>query len=73
MNYDEFIEIGKTVNGDYTISTIKPNKSNIFETAIMLTEFGQWHIVEEYNSKEDAIKGHERYCSMEVNELDKII
>ena len=73
MNFYEEIRIGNEKSGEYTINTIKPRNSNIFETAIMLTELGEWHIVEEYKTKEDAIKGHKKYCSMAVNELDKII
>ncbi|XZH36925.1 hypothetical protein ACSW82_04960 [Clostridium perfringens] len=73
MNSDEVIVIGNDINGDYTISTVKPKYSKIFETAIMLTEYGVWHIVEKYKNEEDAIKGHRKYCGMAVTELDKII
>lgn len=70
MTYYEFIEVGKTVNGEYTISTIKPSNSNIFETAIMLTELGDWHIVAKYKTLEDAAKGHNKYCDMNEKELE---
>lgn len=73
MSYDKFIEIGNTQVGDYTINTIKPNHSNIYETAIKLTELGDWHIVLKYISKEDAIKGHEIYCNMNENEIEEIL
>lgn len=69
-SYNEEIIIGNHINGDYTISTIKPKYSNIYETAIMLTELGDWHIVEKYSSKEDAIKGHEKYCNMNDEEIE---
>lgn len=45
--------------GEYTISTIKPKYSNIYETAIMLNELGSWHIVEVYTTKKEATKGYE--------------
>ena len=73
MNSDEVIVIGNDINGDYTISTVKPKYSKIFETAIMLTEFGEWHIVKKYTDKEEAKKGHKEYCNMTNKELDKII
>lgn len=73
MSFNKFIIVGNDINGDYTISTVKPKYSKFFETAIMLTEFGEWHIVEKYNDKEAAIKGHKKYYNMSVNELDKII
>lgn len=73
IKFDEFVIVGNDINGDYTISTVKPKNSKVFETAIMLTEFGTWHIVEAYEDEEAAIKGHKKYCNMSVNELDKII
>ena len=73
MDFYKFITIGCDENRDYTISTIKPTYSNVYETAIMLTELGDWNIVEKYNDKEDAIKGHNKYCNMTSEELDNII
>lgn len=73
ISFNKFITIGNKKNSDYTISTIKPKYSNVFETGIMLNEFGEWNVVEKYTNEEDAMKGHEKYCSMTVDELDKII
>ncbi|NFO56386.1 MULTISPECIES: hypothetical protein [unclassified Clostridium] len=74
MNYYyEEIDIGTYVNGDYTINTIKPKYSNEYETAVMLTEFGEWHIVEKDINKKDAEKSYNKYCNMTQEQLDKLI
>lgn len=67
------IHVGTYINGDYTIDTIKPRNSNEYETAIMLTEFGQWHIVKKDYDKTEAEKTFNKYCNMSQEELDKLI
>ena len=72
MNYTEHVIIGQDRKEDWLISTIKVAYSNIYETAICLEELGDWHVVEEYNTKEEAIKGHEKYKEMTDDELNKL-
>ena len=43
-----------------------------YETAIMLEEFGRWDVVEGYETKEEAIKGHEKYVAMSEEEICRI-
>ena len=71
--FNEEVYIGTYVNGEYTINTVKARYSNIYETAIMLTEFGQWHIVKEDHNKTDAEKTFKKYCDMSQEELNKLI
>lgn len=72
MKYTERVIIGIDNKEGWSISTIKLAYSNIYETAICLEELGDWHIVEEYNTKEEAIKGHEKYKKMTDDELNKL-
>ena len=72
-DYYKDITIGFNRNGSYTISTKKPKYSNVYETAVMLTELGIWHILDRTNDKEKAEYNHKKYISMKESELDKII
>lgn len=72
-DYYKEITIGYNQNGSYTISTKKPKYSTIYETAVMLTELGIWHILDRTNDKEKSEYNHKKYISMEESELDKII
>ena len=67
------IRIGSYVNGEYTIDTVKLRNSNEYETAIMLTEFGEWHIVKKDYDKTEAEKTFNKYCNMSQEELDRLI
>lgn len=69
-NYDERKVARDEVN-DYTIDTVLvTDRSWLYETAIMHEDFndGDWIIVEGYDTKEDAIKGHKKWlekCKIE--------
>lgn len=67
------MQIGRTTKNGIVISTVRPYCLawyGNFETAI---NFGDgWRIVEGYSSKKQAIKGHEKYKKMSVDELAKI-
>lgn len=58
----------------YIVSTVKSydNMYGAYETAIMLEEFGRWDVVEGYETKEEAIKGHEKYVAMSEEEISRI-
>lgn len=70
------VKIAREIRKDGTIiSTIKSYDEwyGKYETAVSF-EFEQtaWKILEGYPSKEEALKGHKRYCNMSTNELEKI-
>lgn len=58
----------------YIVSTVKSydNMYGAYETAIMLEEFGRWDVVEGYETKEEAIKGHEKYVAISEEEICRI-
>ena len=58
----------------YIISTVKSydNWYGFYETAIMLEGLDQWKIAEGYKTKEEAIKGHEKYVAMSKEEINRI-
>ena len=58
----------------YIISTVKSydNWYGFYETAIMLEDLDYWNIAEGYETKEEAIKGHEKYVAMSEEEINKI-
>ena len=58
----------------YIISTVKSydNWYGAYETAIGLKDLEHWKIVEGYETKEEAIKGHEKYVAMSEEEINKI-
>ena len=58
----------------YILSTISSydNWYGRYETAIRLEGIETWRIVEGYNTKEEALKGHEKYSDMPVEVISKI-
>ena len=70
MNYEEYVIVGKDNNNDWLISTIKPSYSNVYETAICLEGLDDWHIIEEYTTRELALEGHRKYKEMTDDELN---
>ena len=58
----------------YIISTVKSydNWHGAYETAIALKGLDHWKIAEGYETKEEAIKGHEKYVNMSVDEIERI-
>ena len=58
----------------YIISTVKSydNWYGAYETAIALKGLDHWKIAEGYETKEEAIKGHEKYVNMSVDEIERI-
>ena len=67
------IRLTKREDG-YIISTVKSydNWYGAYETAIALKGLDHWKIAEGYKTKEKAIKGHEKYVNMSVNEIERI-
>ena len=67
------IRLTKREDG-YIISTVKSydNWYGAYETAIMLKGLDYWNIVEGYETKEEAIKGHEEYVTMSEEEICRI-
>lgn len=67
------LKITKREDG-YIISTVKSydNWYGVYETAIMLEGSDYWKIAEGYKTKEEAIKGHEKYVAMSEEEINKI-
>ena len=67
------IRLTKREDG-YIISTVKSydNWYGFYETAIMLEGLDYWNIAEGYKTKEEAIKGHEKYVAMSEEEINKI-
>lgn len=57
----------------YIISTISSfdNWYGPYETAIR-TEGSNWKVAEGYENAEDALKGHEKYCAMSEEYINKI-
>ena len=43
-----------------------------YETGISLNNGKTWDIAEGYNSHEDAVIGHEKYCAMSKKELENL-
>ena len=58
----------------YIISTVKSydNWYGAYETAIALKGLDYWKIAEGYKTKEEAIKGHEKYVNMSADEIERI-
>ena len=58
----------------YIISTVKSydNWYGFYETAIMLEGLDYWNIAEGYETKEEAMKGHEKYVAMSEEEICRI-
>ena len=67
------IRLTKREDG-YIISTVKSydNWYGAYETAIALKGLNHWKIAEGYKTKEEAIKGHEKYVAMSEEEINKI-
>ena len=67
------IRLTKREDG-YIISTVKSydNWYGFYETAIMLEGLDYWSIAEGYKTKEEAIKGHEKYVAMSEEEICRI-
>ena len=67
------LRITKREDG-YIISTVKSydNWYGFYETAIMLEGSDHWNIAEGYKTKEEAIKGHEKYVAMSEEEINRI-
>ena len=67
------IRLTKREDG-YIISTVKSydNWYGTYETAIALKGLYHWKIAEGYETKEEAIKGHEKYVAMSEEEINKI-
>lgn len=58
----------------YIISTVKPYAFawyGKYETALVKSR-DDIRIIEGYNTKEEAIKGHEKYCNMTTKELERL-
>ena len=57
----------------YIISTVSSydNWYGPYETAIR-TEESNWRVAEGYGNEEDALEGHEKYCTMSEEEIDEI-
>lgn len=58
--------VGKNERGDLAVSTVCPlmqDTEHLYETGIAHPEYndGHWVIVEEYDSKEEAAKGHKQW------------
>ena len=77
MNCSNHMGVLSTVNGDLTIRTRKSIDFNIFfETSVLLKGRERYETIEIYNTEEDAIKGHERYCNMsdkDIKEENKVL
>lgn len=58
----------------FIVSTISSldNWYGKYETAVMLEGLDQWRIAEGYNTEEEALKGHEKYCNMSKEEINSI-
>lgn len=58
----------------YVVSTIisLDNWYGKYETAIRLDGMWDWRIAEGYNSKEEALKGHEKYINMTEEDINNI-
>ena len=67
------IRLTKREDG-YIISTVKSydNWYGAYETAIRLEGLDYWSIAEGYETKEEAIKGHEKYVNMSADEIGRI-
>ena len=67
------IRLTKREDG-YIISTVKSydNWYGTYETAIMLEGLDYWKTAEGYKTKEEAIKGHEKYVAMSEEEINRI-
>ena len=67
------IRLTKREDG-YIISTVKSydNWYGAYETAIMLEGLDYWEIAEGCKTKEEAIKGHEKYVAMSEEEICRI-
>jgi len=64
-------------DGDFRISTISdvPDSEHSFETAVAHREYygGKWICVEEYDTVEQALAGHEKWVETMKNLPDQII
>lgn len=59
-------KVGRTQNGNYIIDTVFAFDTEKYETAVKIIG-GKWIIVEEYDVKATAHKGHEKW----VKSMDK--
>lgn len=67
--------IGRTKRGNIVISTVKPSFMawyGKYETAVSFDNQNHWRIAEGYETEDEAIKGHEKYCHMTDEELNNI-
>jgi hypothetical protein len=51
----------KSVVGNYIVSTVKAYDTDRYETALGPTKQDNWVIVEQYDSHDDALEGHEKW------------
>lgn len=58
-NYEDR-KVDNTINGDYEIDTVYANDTELYETGIKFKN-NKWIIVEEYETKEQALKGHKKW------------
>lgn len=62
----EVRKVDNTINGNYEIDTAYASDTELYETGIKFKN-NKWIIVEEYETKKQALKGHKKW----VKAMDK--
>lgn len=64
--------LGEFLGEEVILSTVRPFAwawYGEYETAVTFNGQGEWKILKGYDTKEEAIKGHEEFKNMTIDEL----